>query len=71
MIGVPKDAGILPRSLNVIFNSIQGRQLEEPRARPSLFCDTVNLSAKGKENEKQIKEDVLKLAAAQVIFYWF
>ncbi|KAK0540817.1 hypothetical protein OC842_000270 [Tilletia horrida] len=28
------EAGILPRALNVVFNSIQGRQLEDARIRP-------------------------------------
>ena len=66
ILGEPKDAGILPRSLDVIFNSIQGRQLEDLHARPSMFCDAVKLSPGGVERQLELKECVLKLAAEQV-----
>ena len=64
--GEPKDAGILPRSLDVIFNSIQSRQLEEIIAKPDMFCDAVKLTITNVEKEYKIKEDVLKLAIEEV-----
>ncbi|ELT87596.1 hypothetical protein CAPTEDRAFT_132084, partial [Capitella teleta] len=60
--GNPKEAGILPRALDVIFNSVGNRQLSRASLKPHMFSDVLKInSALMAENEK-VKESVLKLA---------
>lgn len=56
----------MPRALDVIFNSIEDRQLAEPLLKPRMFCDVQKLSDSDREKEKVAKEKVLKLANADV-----
>ena len=39
--GTPEDGGLLPRSLDVIFNSIEGCQCTGVRLQPKYFNDVV------------------------------
>ncbi|KAI0213937.1 Kinesin-like protein KIF20A [Lamellibrachia satsuma] len=64
--GTTTEAGILPRSLDVLFNSIQGRQWENMALKPAMFCGVTKLSPSQEHLQHQIKEAVLKLAADDV-----
>ncbi|XP_030841762.1 kinesin-like protein KIF20B isoform X3 [Strongylocentrotus purpuratus] len=59
--GVPQDGGILPRSLDVIFNSIENRQYFSNRVKPRYFCDVVKLSEKQQKKEEDVKSKLLAL----------
>ena len=69
--GNPKDAGILPRALDVLFNSIHGRQWEPMNLKPKLFLGVQKLSEDEELRERKIKEKVLKLSLDDVRFYCF
>ncbi|CAH1784367.1 unnamed protein product [Owenia fusiformis] len=60
--GNPKDAGILPRTLDVLFNSIQGRQWGGMSLKPRMFSDIVKLSTRQEAAEQKVKDSVMKLA---------
>lgn len=55
------DAGILPRSLDVIFNSISNKQLETVTVKPKHFCEITRLSPRQADIEREVKQGVLKL----------
>ncbi|GFO47821.1 kinesin-like protein [Plakobranchus ocellatus] len=59
--GKPQDAGILPRSLDVLFNSIEGKQISNPRLKPEMFNGVVRLSADEVLTELKIKKQTLKM----------
>ncbi|XP_022091701.1 kinesin-like protein KIF20B isoform X2 [Acanthaster planci] len=60
--GVPQDGGILPRSLDVIFNSLEGRLFPSMQLKPRFFCDVVKLDERQRKKEAYIKDSVLSLA---------
>jgi len=55
--GNPKNGGILPRTLDVLFNSIKGKQYEHIDLKPIMYQDVTKLS-----KEKQKYEEMLKKA---------
>ncbi|XP_071144826.1 kinesin-like protein KIF20B isoform X2 [Mytilus edulis] len=59
--GKPKDAGILPRALDVLFNSINGKQWPNNNLKPKMFMDVTRLSAEQAAQEVKIKERTLKM----------
>ena len=65
-LGDASDAGILPRSLDVIFNSIANKQLESVQFKPKCFCDVTRLTTEQSEQEMKIKDCVLKMADNEV-----
>lgn len=65
-LGHPQDGGILPRALDVLFNSIHGQQWETMSLKPNMFCDVMMLSAAQQETEEKIKQRVLALATDEV-----
>ncbi|XP_052285989.1 kinesin-like protein KIF20B isoform X2 [Dreissena polymorpha] len=60
--GNPKDAGILPRALDVLFNSIHGKQWNGMDLKPQMFTEVVRLSPEQEQHEKRMKEATLKLS---------
>ncbi|XP_075682342.1 kinesin-like protein KIF20A isoform X2 [Rhinoderma darwinii] len=66
--GTPKDGGVLPRSLDVVFDHIRGRQYIKMNLKPYLGNDVMKLDpAQVKQEEamkvsllSSIKEDVMK-----------
>ncbi|CAD5123711.1 DgyrCDS12031 [Dimorphilus gyrociliatus] len=62
MQGEPKNPGVMPRSLDVIFNSIGTRQWLATTVKPFGFCSLVDLSKSEIEQEQKLKEDILKMA---------
>ena len=67
--GNPKDGGILPRALDVLFNSIQGKQWDDVSLKPKMFSDVYKLTPKQMEVEERIKESVMKMASEEVEFH--
>ena len=65
--GTSTETGMLPRSLDVLFNSIQGRQWDNMALKPSMFCAVTKLSPEQEQLQHQIKESVLKLASDDVV----
>ena len=53
--GTPKDGGILPRSLDVIFNSISDRKYTTPDLKPSLFQGIAKLDAAEVQKEESLR----------------
>ena len=64
--GNPHEAGILPRGLDVLFNSISGKQWPGMDLKPSMFCDVVKLSPEEEEREQKVKERTLRLNSSDV-----
>jgi len=57
--GKQEDAGILPRCLDVIFNSISGKQLIDSDLKPNMFTDVIRLSPEEVLAEKKLKQRTL------------
>lgn len=64
--GNTSDAGILPRALDVLFNSISGQQWEPMNLKPKLFVGVQKLNAEGELRERKIKEKVLRMSQEDV-----
>ncbi|XP_071828189.1 uncharacterized protein [Apostichopus japonicus] len=62
--GMPQDGGILPRTLDVIFNSIDGRHYDSMKLKPRYFCDVVKLTNNQVQAEAAIKSSVLSMASS-------
>ncbi|BFZ02160.1 hypothetical protein BsWGS_05199 [Bradybaena similaris] len=61
--GQPQNAGILPRCLDVIFNSINGKQIPSTTTlKPRMFTDVVRLSPSEVVLERKLKERTLKMS---------
>lgn len=60
--GLPQDGGILPRTLDVIFNSIDGRHYDSMQLKPQYFCDVLKLTEKQMQAEEAVKSSVLAIA---------
>ncbi|XP_025078007.1 kinesin-like protein KIF20B isoform X3 [Pomacea canaliculata] len=63
--GNPKDAGVLPRGLDVLFNSINGKQWPSMDLKPRMFNDVVKLTPEEEEKERKIKELVMKMNSSE------
>ncbi|KAG8442041.1 hypothetical protein GDO86_011001 [Hymenochirus boettgeri] len=57
--GTPKDGGILPRSLDVIFGYIKGRQYPKLNLKPHLSSDVMKLDATQVKLEESMKASLL------------
>ena len=64
--GQPNDGGILPRSLDVIFNSIEDRQWSDMSLKPKMFGNVVQLTPSQLDKEQLVKERVFKMANPDV-----
>ncbi|KAK7497988.1 hypothetical protein BaRGS_00010859, partial [Batillaria attramentaria] len=63
--GNPREAGVLPRGLDVLFNSISGKQWPTMDLKPRMFNDVVKLSPTEEEEERKVKERTLKLNSSE------
>ncbi|XP_066278070.1 kinesin-like protein KIF20B isoform X2 [Branchiostoma lanceolatum] len=64
--GNSKDGGILPRTLDVVFNSIAEKKWEGGISlKPRCFSDVVKLDERGVRQQEAIKAAVLKMAEKQ------
>ena len=57
--GVPEDTGIMPRSLDVIFNSIADAAAPEATLKPHCFCDTVEMTPEAYAKHTAVKNQIL------------
>ena len=64
--GSSTDGGILPRALDVIFNSIGNQQWDSMIFRPEMFCSVSKLTSEEMAKEEKIKERVMKMATDEV-----
>ena len=66
LAGDAKDAGILPRSLEVIFRSISGSEYQKCNLKPDLFCDVVSLDLNQELSENEFKQSILSMTLNSV-----
>lgn len=59
--GSPKDPGILPRALDVVFKHIAGRQYEHMDLKPYLSSDVQKLDSEQVKVEKNAKAALFSL----------
>ena len=59
--GTPSDPGILPRSLDVIFNSIDQQQLSSVSVEPKHFSELVPLSKEEASEMNTHRENILNM----------
>ena len=57
--GTAEDPGLLPRSLDVIFNKLEERQLSSLAIKPKHFSEVLCLSQQEQEAERQRKQATL------------
>ncbi|KAM4688937.1 LOW QUALITY PROTEIN: kinesin-like protein KIF20A [Discoglossus pictus] len=57
--GTPKDGGILPRSLDVVFNHIGGRHYPKMNLKPYLSSDVMKLDPAQVKQEEALKASLL------------
>ena len=63
--GTPTEPGILPRSLDLIFNSISPQQLSSVLLRPKNFSEATYLTEEETESERARKSDILSKASVR------
>ncbi|CAL1537472.1 unnamed protein product, partial [Lymnaea stagnalis] len=64
--GMPQDAGILPRCLDVIFNSISGKQTLTLAFKPLMFTDVSRLTPEEIMAEKKVKARTMRMSVDDV-----
>jgi len=57
--GIPRDGGILPRSLDVLFNSIEGKHYTKMNLKPRFCTDVVRLSDEEEHKESNYRNALL------------
>ncbi len=64
--GSATDGGILPRALDVIFNSISGQQWDSMVFKPDMFCAVTKLTPSEMQVQEKVKEKVMRMATDEV-----
>ncbi|KJE96787.1 hypothetical protein CAOG_07056 [Capsaspora owczarzaki ATCC 30864] len=59
MQGAPNAEGVLPRSVEYVFNGVAGRQLRNSRLKPKCFNDVQLLSPEAEAQENEFRHHVL------------
>ncbi|KAG7155973.1 kinesin-like protein KIF20-like [Homarus americanus] len=59
--GTPTDAGILPRTLDVLFNTVGQHQYLKNDLKPKHFCGVMRLEDKDMQIEEERKENIFKI----------
>jgi hypothetical protein len=59
--GKPDNTGVIPRTLDVLFNSIQSQPYQGPAICPRFFSDVAFLDAKEAQIQDKIKDEFLSL----------
>ncbi|KAK4329451.1 hypothetical protein Pmani_000208 [Petrolisthes manimaculis] len=62
--GTPTNAGILPRTLDVLFSTIGESRYPHCNIKPKYFCDVVRLEEKDVLKEEERKENIFKIGAS-------
>ncbi|ROT70429.1 putative golgin subfamily A member 4-like [Penaeus vannamei] len=61
--GTPNDAGILPRALEVLFNTVGEQQYEANDLKPRYFCGVSRLEESDIKKEEEKKERIFKITS--------
>ncbi|XP_063610584.1 kinesin-like protein KIF20B [Penaeus indicus] len=61
--GTPNDAGILPRALEVLFNTVGEQQYEPNDLKPRYFCGVLRLEESDIRKEEEKKERIFKITS--------
>ena len=64
MTGTSTEPGILPRSLDVIFNSIDQKQFSSIAIKPKHFSSVEYLDSREQEREEALKEEIMGKVSA-------
>lgn len=62
-LGTPNDAGILPRALEVLFNTVGEQQYEANDLKPRYFCGVSRLEESDIKKEEEKKERIFKITS--------
>jgi len=65
-VGEPKDGGLLPRSLDVVFNSVHNRLYSRMDLKPNMHSDVQRLTLEQEQAEVALKESILKMTFIDV-----
>ena len=73
--GTPRDGGILPRTLDVVFNSIEGKHYSKLNLKPRFCTDVIRLSDGEEQRENAFKNALLSsldkdVSIRLVLFPW-
>ena len=73
--GTPRDGGILPRALDVVFNSIEGKHYSKLNLKPRFCTDVIRLSDEEEQRETAFKNALLSsldkdVSIQLVLFPW-
>lgn len=60
MLGSVKDAGLIPRSLDVVFNSLDGKLIKNPLLKPLALSEVMRLSPNQVEAEEMERSILMK-----------
>jgi len=71
VIGPESDGGILPRSLNVIFNSIEGRIYSQNNIKPLRCVDFTRLTKEQQDEDATNKRNLLRRFKDVILFLFF
>lgn len=69
VIGPESDGGILPRSLNVIFNSIEGRIYSQNNIKPLRCVDFTRLTKEQQDEDATNKRNLLRRFKDVIFLY--
>jgi hypothetical protein len=70
VVGTEANPGLVPRALDVVFNSVKHRLCRDASVKPRFYCDATQLSARELIEEMKIKHAVMKAAAEEVSIVW-
>lgn len=65
--GPLRDQGIVPRSLEVIFNSVGDRQYDSADLKPQLYCEVKRLASKEMLSAEKFKTMIINSAAVSLL----
>lgn len=61
--GTPTNQGILPRTLDVVFNTIGEHHYQKNDLKPQYFCSVIRLDEKDIQKEEERKERIFKIGS--------
>ncbi|CAL4091661.1 unnamed protein product, partial [Meganyctiphanes norvegica] len=61
--GTSQDAGILPRTLEVLFNNVGEKQYPHKDLKPRYFCEVVRIDERDVKKEEEIKESIFRIGS--------
>ena len=64
--GTPRDGGMLPRSLDVVFNSICNKQYLSSNLKPKMFGEVQKLTNEQEMVENRIRNAVINAGEKEV-----